>query len=149
MASLNEIAFDLLTIVRPAISDDSEIDIRQIKYWIKNQRSLFIRHELNKKRTIDPDLVQTICADLEEVDPSDCCGITLDCGKILRTTKEVPAVMEMHHREAITRVGPVNRMKPAFSYIEYDRVPYAGSGKFNGHLMYAFLHDKYMYIFSP
>ena len=87
MATLNEIAYDLLTIVRPQISDDSDIEIEQIKFWIKNQRSLWLRNEFNKNRTIDSDLIQTVCADLEEVDASDCCDIDLDC-PILRTTKK-------------------------------------------------------------
>ena len=57
MATLNEIAYDLLSIVRPALSDDSDIDLRQIKFWIHNQRALFIRNELNRSRTIDADIV--------------------------------------------------------------------------------------------
>ena len=86
MATLNEISYDLLSIVRPQLSDDTDIEIRQIKFWIRNQRALWIRNELNRKRSIDEDIIQTLCADIEEVDASDCCGIDLDCD-ILRTKK--------------------------------------------------------------
>jgi hypothetical protein len=148
MSTLNEIAFDLLTIVRPKISDDSDIDIRQIKFWIKNQRALWIRNELNKFRTIDSELIQTICAELEEVDPSDCCGIDIGCDKIMRTVKDIPSTIELHAKEAILRVAGINKLTKPFSYIDYSRVPFAGNSRFNTDEVYSFLHNKRMYIFS-
>ena len=60
MATLNEIAYDILSAVRPQLSDDSELDIRQIKFWVKNQRALLIRNEINRNRTIDTDVPETI-----------------------------------------------------------------------------------------
>jgi hypothetical protein len=149
MATLNEIAYDLLTIVRPHLSDDSDLDIRQIKYWIRNQRALWVRQELNKKRTADAELIQTICADLEEVDPSDCCDIEIGCDILLRTTKEIPSTIELYNKEAILRVSGVNKIKKPFSYVEYARIPWVGNGRFNKNNIYAFLHEKYMYIYSP
>jgi hypothetical protein len=147
MATLNELAYDLLGIVRPQLSDDSDIDLRQIKFWIHNQRALFIRNELNRSRTIDPDIVQTICAELEEVDASDCCNITLDC-PILRTKKEVPNTIELHNKPGITRTGPVNKKKEAFSFIEYDRVPFAAAARFTGNMVFSFLHNNYIYVYT-
>lgn len=149
MATLNEISYDLLTIVRPHLSDDSDIDIRQIKYWIKNQRALWIRQELNKKRSVDTDLIQTLCADLEEVDPSDCCDIELECDTILRTTKDIPGTIELYNKEAIFRVAGIHKLKKPFSYVEYLRIPFVGSGRFNRDKIFAFIHNKRMYIYSP
>jgi hypothetical protein len=147
MATLNEIAFDLLSIVRPQLSDDSDIDIRQIKFWIHNQRALFIRNELNRNRTIDADIVQTICAELEEVDASDCCNITLDC-PVLRTVKEIPNTIELHNKPGITRTGPVNKKKEPFSFVEYDRIPFVASARFTGNMVYTFLHNNYIYVYT-
>ena len=147
MATLNEIAYDLLSIVRPQLSDDNDIDIRQIKFWIRNQRALWIRNELNRKRSIDEDIIQTLCADIEEVDASDCCDITIDC-TILRTKKKIPATIEMHNKNAIVRVGPVDRRGKPFSYIGYERVPWVGSGRFNQHLLYAFLYNEYIHVLT-
>jgi len=145
--TLDEIAYDLHTIVRPQSSDDSDIEIEQIKFWIKNQRSLWLRNEFNKNRTIATDLIQTLCADLEEVDASDCCNIDLDC-PILRTKKKIPKTIELHHKEAILRVGPVNKKRRAFSYVDYLEVPWVGSGRFTSKMIYAFMHDGYMYVYS-
>jgi len=145
MATLNEIAYDLLTIVKPQVSDDNDIELEQIKFWIHNQRALWIRNELNRIRSIDASIQQTLCADLELVDASDCCGVDL-CSDILRTKKKIPKSIELHAKEAITRVGPVNKTKRPFSYINYSQVPWIGNGKFNTKMIYAFLHDEYMFI---
>ena len=147
MATLNEIAYDLLSIVRPQLSDDNDIDIRQIKFWIRNQRSLWLRNELNRKRTIDEEVIQTICADIEEVDASDCCDITINCS-ILRSKKKIPKTIELHNKNAIVRVGPVNKKGKPFSYIGYERVPWVGNGRFNQHLLYAFLYNEYIHVLT-
>lgn len=147
MATLNEIAYDILTIMRPQLSDDTEIELSQIKFWIKNQRALLVRNEVNKNRTIDADILQTVCSSLEAVDSSVCCGIELGCD-ILRTTKKIPKTVELHFKEAITRVGPVNIKGKPFSYVDYSAVPWLANGRFNKNLIYAFLHDEYLYIFS-
>lgn len=149
MATRNEIIYDLLTIVRPQLSDDSEIDVRQIGFWVDTTRAMFIRQEMNKKRSVDTELIQTLCADLEEVDASDCCDVEIGCDTLLRTTKEVPPTVELYQKEAIFRVAGINKLKKPFSYVDYARIPWVGSGRFNKENIYAFIHNKYMYIFSP
>lgn len=149
MATLNEIAYDLLTIVRPHLSDDSDIPLSQIKYWINNQRSLWIRNEVNKKRSVDQDLIQTICTELEEVDTSDCCNVPIKCATILRMKKELPPIIELHNKEAIFRIAGIDKLAKPFSYVEYLRAPWVGNGRFNHQEVYAFLHDKRIHIFSP
>jgi len=149
MATLNQISYDLLTIVRPHLSDDSDMDIRQIKYWINTTRALLVRQEMNKKRTIDADLIQNICSQLEEVGPSDCCVDEIGCDKLLRTTLEIPETIELYNKEAILRVAGINKLKKPFSYVDYLRIPFVGNGKFNKDNIFAFLHNKRMYIYSP
>ena len=147
MATLNEIAYDLISIVRPQLSDDTDIDIRQIKFWIKNQRALWLRNEINKSRQIDADVLQTVCAELECVDASDCCNIDLDC-PILRTKQPIPKTIELHHKEAITRVGPVNKKLKPFSYVDYARVPWLDGSRFTKNLVFSFMHEGYLYIYT-
>lgn len=147
MASLNEIAHDLLGIVRPQLSDDSDIDLRQIKFWIHNQRALFIRNELNRSRTIDPDIIQTLCVELEQVDSSDCCGITLDC-PILRSTVELPDTIELHNLQGITRVAPINVKSEPFSHVEKDRIPFVAHARFTGNMVFTFRHKGYIYVYT-
>lgn len=147
MATLNEIAYDLLSIVRPQISDDTDLDIRQIKFWIHNQRALWLRNEMNKNRTIDSDVIQTICADVICVDSSDCCDIDIDC-PILRIKEKLPNTIELHNKQAILRVAPVNKKLQPFSFIDYTRVPYVSSSRFTSKNVFSFLHDNYIYVLT-
>ena len=54
----------------------------------------------------------------------------------------------MHNKKAILRVGPVNKKKEAFSFVEYDRIPFVGSARFTGNMVFAFVLDKHLYIHS-
>lgn len=145
MATLNEIAYDILSAVRPQLSDDTELDVRQIKFWIKNQRALLLRNEINRNRTIDSDVQQSLCVDLECVDASDCCDVEVG-DSILKSVQAIPETIEMHNTKAITKVGPLNKKKESFSFIEYDRVPFVTSAKYTGNMVYAFLYNKHLYI---
>jgi hypothetical protein len=147
MATLNEIAYDILTTAKPYLSDDTRVTIDHVKYWIRVQRALLIRNELNKFRTIDEDIKQTLCIDVVNVDRSECCDIPLGCN-IVRTTEKIPTTIELHTRPAITRVASVDMIDKPFTFVDRNRVPYVGSGKFDNKLIYAFLHNGYIYIYS-
>ena len=147
MLTLNQIAWDILSTIKVQSSDDSEIDIRQVKYWFKTEASKLIKQELNKSRTIDTNLLLTACLNLESVSASECCNISLDC-KILRSSKKVPSFVELKHREAITRIGPVNMTKRAYTIIEFERLPHITSGRFTSNEVYTFIKDKYLYVYT-
>jgi hypothetical protein len=147
MATLNEIAYDLLSIVRPQLSDDTDISLDQIKFWVNNQRALWIKREMDRNRAIDDDIQQVICAELEVADASDCCDVQTGCS-ILRTKEEIPNPIELHNKPAITRVGNVNKLSRPFSFVDYSRVPYVGNGKFNKDNIFTFLHNSRIYVIS-
>jgi len=147
MASLSEIAFDLLTTVKPHLSDDNDIDLRQIKFWIHNQRSLWIRNDLNKGRAIDDDICQVICMDTMLVDKSDCCDVTLDC-TMVRSVEQLPSTIGLHDSEALVRIGPVDRTSKPYSFVEFSRVPFVGHGRFNKNEVFTFTHNGYVYAMS-
>lgn len=148
MATLNEIVFDVLESVRSHhIVDDEDIDRRQIIYNLNLQRSLWIRNELNKPgRTIDPFTVQSLgCVELEVADTSDCPELPVGCS-ILRTKCEIPKTVELHQRNAITKVGPVDKMDYFFSFVPYHQTIFSGNGKYNQNSVFAFLHNNRMYF---
>lgn len=149
MATLNEIAYDLLTMVRPKLSDDSDLEISQIKFWIKNYRELLIRNELLKgTKSIDSELLQTVCDEVELVDASVCCGVELKCHKILRTKRKVPQLIGLGNKDSLVKVGPIRLTGRGFSIIDYLAAPWAGNGKFNANLIFAFIHDEYVYVMT-
>ena len=146
MVTLNELAYDLLELVRPNISDDEAIDLRQIKFWIHNQRALWLRNELNRYRTIDDNIIQDLgCVELEVADRSSCADLPIDCN-ILRTKKEIPNTVELHNKTALTRVGPVDKTMPGYSIVEYNRAMFSGNGRFNKQQIFAFLLNNRIYL---
>ncbi len=148
MVTLNQLIFDLLEIVRPNLSDDDNFDTRQIAFWIKNQRALWLRNELNKNRTIDDNIVQDLgCVELELADKADCCDLEDGC-KILRTVLEIPVGIELHNKTGITRVAPIDKTTIPFNFVSYERAIWSGNGKYNKNQVFAFLLNNRIYIAS-
>jgi hypothetical protein len=116
---------------------------------INEQRTLWLRNEYNKNRSIDPYIIQELpCLELELIDPIICCiPVPTGC-KVLRTKKEIPNTIEFHHSKGIVAVGPADIMLPRFLLIDYGRVPYAGHGRTTGKAIYAFLYGRHIYVFS-
>lgn len=146
MATLNQIAYGILESVKGDIGADNNIDIRKVKYDIKNHRALLIRNELNKNRTINPSIVQSLgCIDVKAVSQSSCCDGVGDC-TILRSVDKIPSTIERHGNDTITRVGGTNIMSPGFSYVDYETAKVSGNGRFNRDVIFAFLLNDYMYL---
>tara|TARA_R110001599_G_scaffold136553_3_gene315007 strand:- start:1305 stop:2015 length:711 start_codon:yes stop_codon:yes gene_type:complete len=146
MITLNKLTYDLLELIRGNITDDDELDLRQIEYWIHNQRALWLKNEMNRFRSIDDDLVQDLgCAELELADASSCAVFPVGCS-ILRTKNIIPDTIDLHHKSAITRVGPVNRTQKPFSFIPYNRAVFSGNGRLSKETVYAFLLNDRMYL---
>jgi hypothetical protein len=116
---------------------------------INEQRSLWLRNEYNKNRTIDPYVIQTLpCLELELVNPIQCCiEVPTGC-MVLRSKKKIPNTIELFYTKGINTVGPADIMKPRFVLIDYSRVPYVGHGRTTKNAIYAFLYDNYLYITS-
>lgn len=115
---------------------------------INEQRSLWLRNEYNKNRSIDPYIIQTLpCLELELVDPIQCCVTVPGC-KILRSKKKIPNTIEFLFTKGIISVGPADIMQPRFLLIDYSRVPYIGNGRTTQKSVYAFLYEGYIHIIS-
>jgi len=149
MATYNEIIFDTLETLRNNyISDDTLISESQILYHWDNQRALWLYNELGKPGIqIDPSLEQDLgCLELEEVDAASCCNITTEC-TALRTKLKLPKFINLQTGPAITRVGPVNKIKIPFNFTNYNKAMYISFGKYSKGL-YGFLLNGYIYVIS-
>lgn len=147
MEKLSTLVYNLRGLLDGKVgSDDTELSQRTIKLWIRTQRSLLIRNELNKNRTIDPEIIQDLgCIELEVADRAECCELTADCS-ILRTKVELPSPIEMHHKIAITRVGPIDKGAKPFSLVPYQQSTYSGNGRFTKNEWFAYYLNKRIYI---
>lgn len=116
---------------------------------INGQRSLWLRNEYNKNRSIDPYVIQNInCLELELVNPIDCCIDVPEGCKVLRTKRKVPNTIELFYTKGIVSIGSADILKPRISLIDYSRVPYIGYGRTTGKTVYAFLYGEYIYLVS-
>ena len=146
MKTLNEYVYDLLELYRGSITDDINLDKRQVESWIIDQRALWLRNELNKNRTIDDNLVQDLgCVELEISDSSDCCSVSTGC-TVLRTKNIIPSTIERHNKNTITRIGPINKTNISYSLVSYDRAIYSGNGRANKNMIYAYMLNNRIYL---
>lgn len=146
--TLNELAYQTVEAVRPEMHDDDIIDLRLIKELIHNQRSIWIRQELNKNRSIPEELIQDLgCVELEEASAAECCDFSSEC-KILRTKNKVPKPINLHHRDAFERVGPADLSKKPFSFKSYKNALFFGNGRFNRDMIVAYYLNERIYLAS-
>jgi len=147
MTTKNHIVFDLLNSARGGKqSDDENISLRQVGFWVDNTRALLIRRDLEKNRSINPDMIQTLgCVDVAPIDASECPCNPSGC-TVLRTVQKIPNAIELHSKNLITRVGPALVGSIPFSLIPYSRAQFAGSNKFTKKFIKAFQHNGYIYL---
>ena len=107
--TLNEIAYNLLNLVRGGRSNhDEHISLDQIKFNIKHYRAMFIRRDYAKNGFVSRHVEQDLgCVQLKSVDASKCCNLNTSCA-VYRTIKEVPKTIRYNFEEAISYVGDIS-----------------------------------------
>lgn len=147
MATLNQIVYDILEVVRNnSISDDTELDERQIIYHINIQRSLWIRNEYNKPgRKLDPSLIQTLdCLKLIDIDESECCEVSTDC-LIKRTELQIPNFIDLHKGPALTKVGPITKTTIPWNFVDEEVATLSSYNKY-AKGVFTYLLNGYLYV---
>lgn len=133
-------------------TDDSRYTDDYIMYLVRLKRAALIRREYsNLQRTIDQEVLQTICMELEEVPDSDCPECLSDCSdcKILRTLYKMPLTIELHNRSSITRVAFIQKTSSKINFVSRDKIIYAGEGPFEKRAVFAYLdNDGHIYLKS-
>jgi len=144
----NKLVSAILGKIKPHLSDDTDLSPREVMFDIANQRALLIRNELNKGRTIDSDIIQDLgCVAMEAVDPAECCDVQTGC-KVMRTVLEIPETIELHNKDGITRIGPVNKTLREFSKTTLEGSKWVGSGKYTTQEIYAYRSNNRIYLVS-
>lgn len=145
MTSLNELIYSIFNTVRPSYNGTTPLSLELIKYHIINIRASLIKNDLNKGHSVDSYIVQNLgCLELETADKG-CCDVPVGC-YVLKTIQKIPSTIEMHNRQMITRVGPVDITSKPFQLIEYERVPFTGKNRFTKNLVKYFIKDGYIYL---
>ena len=148
MATYNEIIYSIREGIRQHTSD-SDIDDRQIIFEFNLQRALWYRNEYNKKNTsIDDQVKQTICLELEKASASECDCFENDC-TILRTNKKIPKLLDLRDKISISKVTFNDITGMPLSFVSYNKFPFTGNGPYNKNTVFATLHPNgYIYLKS-
>lgn len=152
MATYNEIVYNLKNLYRGGItSDDDTISNKQLIFIFNYYRAKLIREDLNKKRTIDRQLIQSLnCLQFECVDASECCEITDSGSTVLRSVNPLPKLLELHDKNLLLYVGTVDGDKP-FQITTQTLARWSKYNKYTGKKTKAYLKDsnRYLYIINP
>jgi hypothetical protein len=144
----NEAVFNILSKIKPYLEDDSDISPREVSFKLANQRALLLRNELNRNRSIDPDIIQDLgCVAMELADPAECCDVSTGC-KVLRTVLEIPTTIELYNDITLTRIGPVDKTKKEFSRTTLSGAKWVGNGKYTKNEIYAYTANNRVYLVS-
>lgn len=136
-----------------AYTDDSRYTNSYLMFLVNLKRGLYIRREYNQlQRTIDNEVLQQICMNIQEVNNTECpeCDeFTSDECTLLRTDKPLPKTVELHNRNKINRIGPVGTFDIPFSIVSRNRLIYSGEGKYESRIVFATVHSNgYIYLKS-
>ena len=147
--TLDNIAYEVIELVRPNRVDDSEIDLRLVKERINDLRALFLKQELSKGRSIEQTYVQDLgTVALEQVDPIEDAAITTGTNFILRTSVDVPRPLEGPNGLLFTRIGPIDKTLPNFNMYRYEETYYNAFSRFGINQINSYYRNDRIYIFA-
>ena len=149
MITYNTIVYDIKeTLTGNKIVDDFDIDDRRIIYLFNIQRDMWLKREYNTPgRNFSPQIVQSICVDLELKSSYLCpCNDFEGCDEFLVSTVDIPTFLELHNKPAITKIGSPDLTNYFFSVVPYAQSIYSGNGRFNSRGNFAFLIENRIYI---
>lgn len=148
MATLNELTYNLLNISKGGrVSDDEPISLKQVAFWVGYYRAWLLRQDYEKKRTINPDAVQSLgCVPVQLVDKAECCEIETKC-YILRTIDKIPKPIEFYMRNGLEFVGTIDRAK-SFQLMSPYRSNWKKYHKYTADIESAYQLNGYIYVTS-
>jgi hypothetical protein len=128
-----------------AYTDDTRYTDAYLYFLVNLKRSVYLRREYNQlQKTIDSQVLQTICMELEETSKSicpECYSGCEDC-TVIRTVKKLPKVLELHSRSTITKIGTTGVFSRPINLITMDRLSYIGDDKHEKNAIFAGLHSN-------
>lgn len=147
--TLNEIAYNILNIVRGGRSNsDEHISLSQIKFNIKYYRAMMIRRDLARNNFMSRHLEQDLgCIKMQKVNASKCCNFDIDC-EVYKSEVKIPRTVRANFKDMITYVGGVDGIT-RIPVIQSDYVKFIPYDKYTKNQRKAFFIEDYLYIYNP
>lgn len=143
---INELKLEL---VKQDIIDTQFLDNRLLYQIINNQRALWLKNEINKGRSIEDNIRQTINGLELEVADASSFPLIQTTYRVLRTKLSIPRTIELLYSDTIMGVRSSNILGVYYNYVKRDKFVFSGNGKFNKKLPFCTLYDNYIYFKIP
>jgi len=147
MATLNELAYNVLNIARGGLSsDDDRLNVRQIKFWIGYYRAKLTFEYFNAGKGIDPQLMQDMgVLKLKEVDSADSQLAYWGCPIKYAT---IPKLIDLPNQAGLVFVGLVDKRTPIV-ISPPNVVQYRSHARFTGDMRKAYMVGNRLYVTDP
>lgn len=127
-----------------AYSDDIVLSSEHLAFVIKNKRTTYVKNLIsNLKSEVPSQAKQQICLTLEEDE------LCEDDFVFLKSTEKLPATIEASGRSNISEAYLNSRVAKWLNIIEYSRLPYLRSGRYNNKQIYITVDpENYIIVYS-
>ena len=146
--TLNEIAYNLLNLVRGGRShNDEHISLDQIKFNIKHYRAMFIRRDYSRNGFVSRHVEQDLgCVPVIPVDASKCCKLPSNC-VVYRTAVPIPKTVRYNFEEAISYVGDVSGTS-TIPFVNSNVIQWLPYDKYTKSKMKSYMIEDFLYIYN-
>lgn len=138
MATLRQIGYDIYQHIRANFTDDDDIDIRNIYFWIRNQRLLWLENKSNKP--INRKFYQPLGN--HRIKPQSTLDGTPLVVPIHFTEKTIP-IPAFKGKMPYMNVSPIDPRVSKYKVVLKDDAFAVGNGRFNKNEKFAFLNEDY------
>lgn len=150
---LNELAYMVAELVQSnKIVDDSELDLRLIKDFIKLKRATFLKNKANSGYDININNTQLVTFTVAEIDSIATpaaypfSNTTTQKYTVFKSTSTIPRILENKSGPLVLEFGNSDINKYGYQFVPYEYLKFCGNGKFNSGLVYGALRDQYIYL---
>lgn len=128
--------------------DDSSINNKEILFHVNTQRALFYRNQYNQRnRIVDEEIKQLLNVTMTQA-PDEICGSGVNC-YVIKSTKKIPATIELHHKNALFKATSNELTQYPFSIVTWNQFPYVSLNKYSkNEIFVALAPDGYLYAKS-
>lgn len=146
--TLTEIQKNIFNIAKGGglASDDSRLNGKLIKFWIRYYRSKKLLEYTDFGKEIYPEIVQDLgCLTLTDTDKSECPNVEFGC-KIKKV--EIPPLVDFPDNRGLTFVGLIDKQEP-FSITSPDSIYWTRFRRFTPDSNRAYMIGNTLYVVTP
>jgi len=134
MASIREISYDLIQHVRANSIDDDDLDYRSVKFWVNNQRALWLKNKLSENKETPEVAIQELT------------GEAVTGTSTLKHTSSLLTPLIVKGEAQILSVGSDDEDEFHYKFGTYKHSKHYNNGRFNEDFIFAYFRDGEVYI---